>query len=86
MMMRGEWGYLGKGILEEKELMKREKGEYNNVAHLLKQKEPKMRTCVSPTQTQHPNLRLGQNGPNAGIKAAFRENMKAAFNRGERKS
>jgi len=86
MMMRGEWGYLGKDILEEKKLMKREKGEYNNVAHLLKQKKQKKRTCVSLIQTQHPNPRLGQNGPNAGIKAASRESMKAAFNRGERES
>ena len=31
-------------------------------------------------------LRLGQNGPNAGIKAAPREDAKAAFQRGERKS
>ena len=29
-------------------------------------------------------LRLGQNGPNAGTKAAPREDAKAAFQRGER--
>ena len=75
--------------MEEREGVGLYKGKgkhYNNVA-LSNQKDTQEGLAFpSPKRSPKESLRLGQNGPNAEIKAASREEAKAAFGEKDKKS
>jgi len=60
----GEWGYLGNDILEEEELMKREKGEYTPY----KTKATKEENHAFLPLKRSTLLRLGKIGQTQGLK------------------
>ena len=70
--------------MEEREGVGLYKGKgkhYNNVALSNQKVTQEGLAFPSPKRSPKESLRLGQNGPNAGTKAASREDAKAAFHK-----